>query len=88
MGWAKFDDNWDNNPKMLKLSLEAVGLDSRGITCACRNISDGFLDLSVVKHIAGVRNWKKIADSLVAAGRWVEDAEKGGYWIHDFLDYN
>jgi len=88
MGWAKFDDRWHTNPKILKLSLDAVGLDCLGINWACCNESDGFLDLSIVRHLAAVRNWKKITDSLVAVGRWVEDAERGGYWIHDFLEYN
>ena len=88
MVWAKFSDDWHDNPKMLQLPLDAVGLDSRAITWSCKNLSDGYLNLSVVKHIAGVRNWKKIADTLVAAGRWEEDNEKGGYWIHDFLEFN
>lgn len=31
---------------------------------------------------------EQIAKRLVRVGLWREDADRGGYWIHDFLDYN
>lgn len=29
-----------------------------------------------------------LADSLVVEGLWIEDEERRGYWLNDFLDYN
>lgn len=30
----------------------------------------------------------RIAEKLCSVGLWREDKERGGYWVHDFLDYN
>lgn len=41
-----------------------------------------------VTHELGAVEPLKIADNLVRQELWVEDKTRGGYWLHDFLDYN
>ena len=83
MGWAKLDDRWHQEPKHWKAGLEATGLACRGITYSVANKTDGFLNESVVRMLAGVRNWRKIANALVLAEIWESDEERGGWWIMD-----
>lgn len=45
----------------------------------------GFLD--AVCNVGSVQA-DLLADKLTSIGLWVEDKDRGGYWIHDFLDYN
>jgi len=83
MGWAKLDDNRHQNPKLRRAGLEASCLDSYGITYAVANKTDGFLDEVVVRMLAGVRNWRKIANALVQVEMWERDEERCGWWIMD-----
>lgn len=87
MTWAKFDDGYPLNDKSLRAGLEAVGFDACGICYCARNLTDGHIsdgDLALVYPPA--RNPKRLAEKLIAAGRWKR--VKGGYQIHDYLDYN
>jgi len=83
MGWAKLDDRWHQDPRLWKAGLEATGLACRGITYAVANKTNGFLDESVVQMLAGVRNWRKIANALVLTETWESDEGRGGWWIMD-----
>lgn len=88
MGWAKFDDKRHQNPKIRRVGLEASGLDCHGITYAAAMETDGFLDENVVEMLAGVKHWRKIVAKLVVENRWERDNERGGWWIHDYLEFN
>lgn len=88
MGWAKFDDGYGTHPKLVG-DLEARGLDAAAICQCARDETDGFLsDTMLLVITAGVSKPHKIAQRLVARRRWRRDDERGGYWVHDYLDYN
>lgn len=89
MGWAKFDDRWATHPKLLAAGLEGKGLDASAICWSAGQETDGFVPDSALPILAaGHRSPRRVADRLVAAGRWTRDDERGGYVIHDYLDYN
>lgn len=89
MAWAKFDDRWATHPKLLAAGLEAKGLDASGICYAAGQETDGFVpDAALIILAAGHKNPAKVADVLVAVGRWWRDDERKGYHIHDYGDYN
>lgn len=89
MGWAKFDDQYATHPKLVG-DLEARGLDAAGICQCAKDLTDGFVsDTTMLPLIAaGARQPHAIAMRLVLRGRWTRDDERGGYWIHDYLDFN
>lgn len=88
MSWVRLDDKRHQNPKLRKAGLAASGLDAYALTYCAANETDGFLELEIVSMLAGVRGWRKLADTLVEVGRWDFDQERQGYWIHDYLEFN
>lgn len=91
MGWAKFDDKRHTSTKLAAARLEANGLDANGITWCAAHETDGFVEDGALAFIAPgypTRKAEEIAARLVACGRWERDDEKGGWWVHDYLDYN
>lgn len=89
MTWARFDDRYPLHTKMLKAGPEALALDVAGICYANAERTDGFIsddDLPVVYPI--LKNPTAVARKLERIGRWERDENRGGWDIHDFLDYN
>ncbi len=83
MAWAKLDDKFHGNPKVLQASLPALGLYALGLSYCCDQLTDGQLSRKVV---AGWKGWKPAADDLVRVGLWEETP--GGYVVHDYLQWN
>lgn len=89
MAWARFDDKRHMNPKLLAAGLEANGLDANAITYCAANETDGFIpDAALMLIAAGARSPRKLARRLVDVGRWERDDDRGGHWVHDYLQYN
>lgn len=88
MGWAKLDDRRHTNAKLRRAGLEAAGLDAYALTYCSANETDGFVDEAVVEMLAGVRNWRKIVERLVDAGRWTVDESGSGWWLVNYLEFN
>lgn len=87
MSWAKFDDGYPSHPKMLAAGLDALGFDVAGICYCSRYLTDGFIaDAALPAVYPPARSPRKLADKLVAVGRW--EREDGGYRVRDYLDYN
>jgi hypothetical protein len=66
-------------------------LDVAGICYSSDHASDGFVPevaLPTLLAFATRRQHEQAAAKLVAVGRWQRDDERGGWWIHDFLEYN
>lgn len=87
MPWGRFDDEYPHNRKIRKLSHEAFRLDVSGILWANKYGTDGFIaddDLPLV--CTEVRRAERCAEELANRGRW--ERVHGGWYIHDFLDYN
>lgn len=83
MTWVKFDDRCTEHPKIAALSPPALALWFSG-NCYCnRNLTDGFIPDGVARRL--------IEDAGPAIGEAVERGvwhrTRGGYQVHDYLDY-
>lgn len=87
MGWAKFDDQYTDHPKVVAAGPWAELLDMRAVIHCARYETDGHISAAQLPKLAlGIPAPKKKAQALVDAGRWV--ATDDGWWVHDFLDYH
>lgn len=89
MPWARFEDDYLSNRKLVTLSTAAIALDMAGIIYSARELRDGVLsaaDVHVVTSLIHIRKWQVLAAELVDAHRW-HPREEGGFVIHDYLDY-
>ena len=76
------DDDWDNDPRVIRAGTAAFGLYSRCGLWVARHLTDGYVPEELVADY-GSREW---AAKLVAAGLWVQ--AEGGYLMPDYLDRN
>lgn len=82
MPWVRLDDGFDDHPKILDLSDQAYRLHVGALCFCARTLTDGFVSEGALRRLV---NGGHVAE-LVDAGLW--EAGDGGWWIHDFLDYN
>lgn len=97
--WVKIDDRMPRHPKMAAVGPLGFALDAAGICYVAEHLTDGFvpagvvhglLDMGEVATAFGVSSDEMvdlIVGRLVAVGRW-EPEDGGGWWIHDYLDFN
>lgn len=88
MGWARLDDSFHDHPKLIGLSLEALGLWTKCFTWAHRHHGSGpvlgFLPKGLPETFAGNRG-RKLGNELVTHSLW--DEVEQGWLIHDYEDY-
>lgn len=87
MTWAKFDDNYTDNPKVEEAGPWAELLDMRAIIHCARHETDGFVSRPALRRLG--RDIPKVmskVERLVEVGRW--ELAPDGWWVHDFLVYN
>lgn len=82
MPWFRLDDSFHSHPKVIAAGNEAVGLYVRCGTYAAEHLTDGF----VAKQIVLLYGSEALAARLVEARLW--HRTRGGWNIHDYLDYN
>jgi hypothetical protein len=88
MTWAKLDDRFDENPKVLSVPIEARLLYVCGLTYSARALSDGFIPAALLPRLVpDLRRPERRAAELVRAGLW-EEAARPGWRIHDWEKYN
>lgn len=83
MVWVKLDDHFDEHPKTISVSLQAIGLLSCALCFCNRNLTDGKIPGRVLRRYSEGENG--IIDELLAAGFLEPDGEN--FEIHDFGDY-
>lgn len=90
MGWARIDDSFHDHPKLIGLSLEALGLWVKCLTWAHRHHGSGtpmgHIPPELPQMFAGSRG-KKLSEELSARALWDRDLDLGGWNIHDYIDY-
>lgn len=84
MTWAKLDDGFCWNHKVVQAGNEAAGVYARALAHCSSQLTDGFVPEKVAGLIADGR--RKPITALLEAGLWERD--DGGYRIADYLDYN
>jgi hypothetical protein len=82
MPWFKLDDSFHSHPKVIAAGNEAVGLYVRCGTYAAEHLTDGL----VGKDIVALYGDENLAAVLVRTRLW--HRARGGWTIHDYLDYN
>ena len=91
MGWVRLDDRRALNVKLRRAGFAARGLDECAMCQVAADKTDGFVADDTLKVLATLhreRNVRRLAAILVREGRWARDDVRGGYWIHDYLDFN
>ncbi len=87
MGWARFDDNYSMNPKILAAGPWAELLDMRGIIWCARYETDGLLSFDALPIVGrAIPKVREKAAKLIECGRWDECPE--GWLILNYLEYN
>jgi hypothetical protein len=76
------DDDWDNDPRVVRAGTAAFGLYSRCGMWVARHLTDGFVPAEVATTY-GTREW---AAKLVDAGLWTTAVD--GYQMADYLTLN
>lgn len=81
--WAKLDDGFHENPKILNAGNEAAGAFCRCLSYCARHLTDGYLPDKKLREIAGRR---PVVDALVNE-KLIEQLDNG-WWIPDYLEFN
>jgi hypothetical protein len=76
------DDDWDNDPRVIRAGTAAFGLYSRCGMWVARHLTDGFVPAEQAASY-GTREW---VAKLVEAGLW--KTVEGGYQMVDYLALN
>ena len=87
MGWAKFDDQFTDHPKVVAAGPMAELLAVRAVIHCARYETDGYVQAEQLPRLAlGITSPKKQVAALVRVGLWEEAV--GGWRVHDFLEYH
>jgi hypothetical protein len=89
MTWAKFDDRFPSNLKILRLSDRAFRLFVTSVCFCCEQLTDGRIEIGIPEALPRAPARKKLADAIAeleAMGLW--ERVQNGWIIHDFLDWN
>lgn len=90
MAWLRVDDGMADHPKILTAGPLALTLQIRAMCYTSRHETDGFLPDSVIASLtAGLEAPAQAPawpDAMVNTGLW--ERRDGGFFVHDFLDYN
>lgn len=82
MPWAKLDDTFYDNHKVVMAGNEAAGAFCRCLSYSARYLTDGFIPAEKLRDFASSRVIKRMVDH-----RLLEELDNG-YWIPDYLDFN
>jgi hypothetical protein len=89
MGWAKFDDQFTDHPKVVAAGPMAELLAMRAVIYCAKHETDGhILEAQLPRLAVGIPSVKRQVAALVSAGLWTVDESGAGWWVHDFLDYH
>jgi len=92
MSWAKFDDNYDSNPKIFAAGLHGKSLHESSIRYCCRQRTGGLIAKDALNLVATLAQLptsqitrRRAAARLVELNLW---EDQGAHWaVHDFNEY-
>src|SRR6202165_3213551 len=89
MTWARFDDNYDSNPKIIAAGRDAKNLHEASIRWSCRTRTKGIVlkaalaEIAVLAQLPGRKSIHRLAaERLVALNLWEDHGEE--WHVHDF----
>lgn len=87
MSWAKIDDQFFTNPKVIELSKDAKLLYLSALTYCTGQLTDGIITPGALRVIAAMVDVSRdAAAALQSAGLW--EHHENGWLIHDYHAYN
>ena len=87
MPWFKVDDAFHSHPKVMELSVEAVGLWTLAGTWCANYLTDGTIKESVLHRFGRTSaNVRELCAELVASGLWIDNGD-GTYTYKDWAEY-
>lgn len=87
MGWAKFDDQFTDHPKVQSAGPMAELLAMRAVIYSARYETDGLIREAALPRLTlGITAPKRQIEALLRENLWEKCSE--GWRIHDFLDYH
>lgn len=88
MPWARIDDDFRHNPKVVAAGPLGIALYVCGLSYCAEHLTDGFIPKRAVRTLVDLDDTDPmtIAQDLVGVGLW-EECE-GGYSVHDYLKFN
>lgn len=91
MSWARFDDRYDDHPKVKRAWRRhpaAVGLHAMAITYSTRHLTDGLIGIEWLEEKLPRRvEREKCLVALIGSGL-LERVDDHTFRVHDFLEYN
>lgn len=82
MPWFKVDDGFHGHPKVVELSLAAVGIWTLSGSWCAKYLTDGVITLRAIQRMGGD---EALALELVERGLWI--AVDNGFMFKDWADY-
>jgi hypothetical protein len=76
--WAKVDDRFNDDPKLLRLDRSVRLLHVEGITWSCRHLTNGFVPAFALAKVTDYRPPEDGIRPLVEAGLWEEAEDESG----------
>lgn len=87
MAWAKFDDHFHSNPKIVQAGNAVAGLYARCITYCADYLTDGLVPGGIPwGFLSQLHDPSDLVSLVTKAGLWEE--VEGGYLIPDYLEFN
>ncbi|MFA6358957.1 MAG: hypothetical protein WCY09_09905 [Candidatus Omnitrophota bacterium] len=91
MAWIKLDDQWMDNPKIIKAGRDARDMWLASVTYCAKQLTDGYFHQNLIPMLAvmagiDVANCQTFAKTLLDVCLW--ESKDGMYYVHDYLDYN
>lgn len=81
------DVNFYDHPKVIEAGEKADRLYTQALCLAKRTLSDGFVSDQQIKRF-GLSGVAARCEALADVGLFHRDDDRGGWWIHDFLEHN
>lgn len=89
MAWLRLDDQYDDHPKVVAAGNDGQLLDLRAMLFCARRGTDGFVPYTQLPALSrSLPKPERLPARLVEVGRWHDDPDSGGWWVHDYLTYN
>lgn len=99
MSWARFDDQYPDHPKIVKVGPLGMALHTAAICYCARYLTDGFVPSAMMPRLVsfdgisvtrnGVTNAvtnEDVTNELVEVG--LLEVVEGGFQVHDYAQYN
>lgn len=92
MAWAKLDDRFFTNPKVMRAGRDARDLYLVGLTYCAAELTDGFIPDEALPHLAVTADVTllprvtAVAAKLVEVGLW--ERVDAAHLVHDYLKFN